>query len=115
MSIDNFPPYKVAVDGKSSWCRSCHRVAQKKWLAKKIMEDPGYQYRKVKTYLAVRTDLKQQHSQRWQAAQCNELRDGYVRKLLRLGTSLKREDIPICLVEAKRAQLKIERFLKGNK
>ena len=41
-----------------------------------------------------------------------ELSDSYIKKLLTSKDSLQRSDIPVCLIELKRQQIKLKRLLK---
>jgi hypothetical protein len=90
--------------GRASRCKVCRKEYKLKNKEKYSKQQKDY-YQKNKADKIVK-------SSKYTASRVKRLTDGYVKKVLKNRTNLK--EFPIELIELKREQLKIHRYLKEN-
>lgn len=103
-------------DGMASWCRECIHAAKRDHYRNNPEQ---YRARNERKPAAVKREVvyrwKRNHPElvaEMHRSQRQRLTDGAVRSMLTNGTSMRNQDIPQALVEAKRLQLQITRLVK---
>jgi predicted amidophosphoribosyltransferase len=98
----------------NKYCFVCSKDVQKKQSAEnhKKNRDKNPERERIRSLKNYRK-RKDLCSKYWKE-QNEKLTDPYIRKLLKKRTRLKSKDIPTSLIDAKRVQLMIERYIKGG-
>ena len=108
-------------DGLDPWCKSCkHERDYARYHA-----DPKAAYQRTRAYVLAHPEQAKAYKQKSAAkmrekererrrTEINELGDSYIRQLFCEANGLAHSDIPQCLVDARRALIKLKRTLKNE-
>ena len=130
--LDDFGLYKRSKDGRTATCKTCRNSMYR---ARRDKNAERERYHQNKARHAEKRKLYRQRNSKEEVARVNawreknpeilkELRkryqrknvetakDGYIKHLLKSGSSLRPTDIPQALIECKRLELKITRYVK---
>lgn len=119
LMLDAFHRNKAQPDGRNHRCKACRKAA----MTQKEREQRAAAVRRflVKSGLTsgsrrrklLPDEARKARARREKASQCIRLSDNYVRSLLRRQTGL--SEVPVALISAKRAVMRVERLLKERK
>lgn len=109
-------------DGLDPWCKEC----KSKRDTARYRADPVAAYQRSRVYILAHPDRTKAYHQKsaekmrnkdrgLRRAEIANLGGSYIRQLLCEGNNLSQQDIPQCLVDAKRELVKLRRTLKNEK